>query len=182
MGYSKEEIGERILELQKILKLNSKNFSEKVNIDTSQMGKIEKGKLGLSPESALKISETFKISPLWLLYGIGEYNNWNIVPRETLEKSTSEPLNKLIDGTRVLIDSNARLVAMLEQERSNNFMITKTEEVPPAQQAQWQRVLNVLAMIGSGKQWPTQKDAINELDRLLFVPQKRGVKKDKQNA
>lgn len=95
-------VGKRILFIQKELGLNSRQFAISLEIDPSQMSKIEKDKLGLSKGAAESISRVYNIPIEWLMYGKGVWKN---VPHETSyvqkrnhHKNTSERKIPLFDA------------------------------------------------------------------------------------
>lgn len=61
-----EVIGLKIKELRKEKKITQKVFSAQINIDDSQLSKIEKGKLMPTLSQLLEISSIFKVSLDWL--------------------------------------------------------------------------------------------------------------------
>ncbi len=60
-------IGLKIKELRKSLDINQKELSLKMNIDNSQLSKIEKGKLTPTLSQLMDISSIFNVSIDWLL-------------------------------------------------------------------------------------------------------------------
>lgn len=75
-----QTIGHRITFLQALLNMSNKEFSEKVEVDASQMSKIKANAANLPPHLPIKLSELWNVNLHWLYTGQGE---WNIIPRET---------------------------------------------------------------------------------------------------
>lgn len=58
----------RIKELRQIHQLTQEQFAERIEIATNTVSRIERGKMILSSEIALKVADTFQISLDWLFY------------------------------------------------------------------------------------------------------------------
>src|ERR1022692_4625340 len=82
-------IGKRIIELQNKHGINSRKFALSIDMDASQLGKIEKGKLGLSPSAAVSISKKYDVDINWLFEGEGNNGRWNKVAHETINNNGS---------------------------------------------------------------------------------------------
>ncbi|WP_265822572.1 helix-turn-helix domain-containing protein [Geovibrio ferrireducens] len=64
--------GERIKNIRKILKLNQKDFSDKIGINQSTLSQYESGTINPSKAVLISISNSFGVSIEWLLTGEGE--------------------------------------------------------------------------------------------------------------
>lgn len=95
MYYDPKECGKRIKELRVLHQLTQEQLSEKLNISTSMMSKLEQGTKSLSIDLAIEVSEYFMVSLDYLLLGKGmrteEYRN-KLLEAESLIRSVSNLL------------------------------------------------------------------------------------------
>jgi len=129
-GIDKQALAERIKEIQKHFKINSRKFASEIGMDTSQLSKIEGGSLGLSTKYALSINEKFGVNVNWILTGKGDKGIWNIVPHHggSVVHEASVPYGKLIgEQEERLLRIEAHLevyenaIAGLLSESKNDF-------------------------------------------------------------
>ncbi|MBQ2828365.1 MAG: helix-turn-helix transcriptional regulator [Clostridia bacterium] len=64
-----KEIGERIFERRKYLKLTQEDVAEKMNVSIQMISNLELGKKAIRPENLVKISSVLKISTDYILTG-----------------------------------------------------------------------------------------------------------------
>lgn len=88
----KKEIGNRLVELREKNQLNSRQFAMSLQIDASQMAKIEKGTLGISPYLANKIAQAYGVSSNWIMFGTDK-PKWKNIPNSVQESKTSHGKN-----------------------------------------------------------------------------------------
>ena len=69
---NENEIGLRVQQIRKALKLNQEEFGEKLDITYVQVSRIESGKVSLSNKIRQSILRTFNVNPNWLDYGKGD--------------------------------------------------------------------------------------------------------------
>jgi len=67
-----KEIGERIREIRKQLKLNQKELGEKMNLSAGSFSEIETGKYNPSMEFLIKLAKNHNVNLCYLLLGEGE--------------------------------------------------------------------------------------------------------------
>lgn len=65
------DYGERLRQLRGDLDISQKDFAAQMGIAASFLSEIEKGKTKPGYNFLIKCAETFKVSPTWLLLGIG---------------------------------------------------------------------------------------------------------------
>ena len=117
----KEEIGNRLVELQKYLKFkSSRQFAMELNADPGYFAKAQKGQ-GLSMDHLELIIEKYKISRNWLLSGEGDIHiNGVNTPREASD------------------DYKDNYIAMLEKTLREQKKIIKELELKIRQKASGQ--------------------------------------------
>ena len=106
---SKEEkinIGKRLIELREKNQLNSRQFAISVGVDPSQMAKMEKGTLGLSPYLANKIANKYHVNSNWIMFGTDQ-PVWNNIPNE------SDPEKELL---RQRVADLEKIIALMEKQ------------------------------------------------------------------
>lgn len=64
------EIGKRVKEIRKRLKLNQKEFGEPMALSASSISAFEKG--AVNKKNALAIAKQYSLSERWLIDGVGE--------------------------------------------------------------------------------------------------------------
>lgn len=82
MELDKEELGRRIAKQRKKLKMKQSQLAEAVGVNSNHISSIEHGKVAPSLECFVKICDTLKITPDYLLEGAMHSNN---VPRNIME-------------------------------------------------------------------------------------------------
>lgn len=80
--YDKIEAGKRLEKVQQVLKLKSRPFALKADIDVSLMGKMEQGKKTISKTTLDALERVYGINGKWLLNGEGTMFIGTNVPRE----------------------------------------------------------------------------------------------------
>lgn len=128
-GIDKQALAERIKEIQKHFKINSRTFAAEIGMDTSQLSKIESGTLGLSTKYALSINEKFGVNVNWILTGKGDKGLWKKIPHHGSEvHEDSVPYGKIIgEQEERLLRIEAHLevyenaIAGLLSESKNDF-------------------------------------------------------------
>ena len=71
MYYDQKESGKRIATLRKQNRLTQEQLAEKLNISTSNLGKLERGLQGLSIDLLIEIGIFFGVSTDYILLGCG---------------------------------------------------------------------------------------------------------------
>lgn len=66
---NKKDVGQRLLVLEELFRLNTRKFSKYLNADPSYIGKVERGEKSLSKTYLDRITEVFNVSEQWLLVG-----------------------------------------------------------------------------------------------------------------
>ena len=69
MYYDQKESGKRIAKLRKERGLTQEQLAEKLNISTSNLGKLERGLQGMSIDLLVEIRCFFGVSPDYILLG-----------------------------------------------------------------------------------------------------------------
>lgn len=69
MELDKEELGRRIAKQRKKLKMKQSQLAEAVGVNSNHISGMEHGKVALSLECFVKICDTLKITPDYLLEG-----------------------------------------------------------------------------------------------------------------
>lgn len=69
MYYDQKESGKRIAKLRKERGLTQEQLAEKLNISTSNLGKLERGLQGLSIDLLVEIRWFFGVSTDYILFG-----------------------------------------------------------------------------------------------------------------
>lgn len=139
-----EEVGNRIVELQKKLNINSRQMAISIDGDASYLSKIEKGKKAISKTYIDALIEKHNVNKEWLLFGKGEMFGTN-VPHGT-KKDGQIDIQKLIDSNYMmaeamladarsrekLTDSNAELVRMVSGRPPIENVLKETTQVVAA--------------------------------------------------
>lgn len=98
MELDKEELGRRIAKQRKKLKMKQSQLAEAVGVNSNHISSIEHGKVAPSLECFVKICDTLKITPDYLLEGAMHSNN---VPQN------------IMDHLRLCTDPDIDLVACI---------------------------------------------------------------------
>lgn len=69
MYYNQKESGKRIAKLRKERGLTQDQLAEKLNISTSNLGKLERGLQGVSIDLLIEIGFFFNVSTDYILFG-----------------------------------------------------------------------------------------------------------------
>jgi hypothetical protein len=125
----KQALAERIKEIQKHFKINSRKFATEIGMDPSQLSKIEGETLGLSTKYALTINEKFGVNVNWILTGKGDKGVWMKLPYHGSEvHEDAAPYGKIIgEQEERLLRIEAHLevyenaIAGLLSESKNDF-------------------------------------------------------------
>ena len=92
----KKEVGERLLLVRRSLNLTQQELGNILSCSQTKIKNIEKGRLGITPETAIILTQKYKISLDWLYSGIGQmYNPFLVLPddeKEFLNKFLSKLL------------------------------------------------------------------------------------------
>lgn len=87
--FDKQDVGNRISQLQQILGLKNVQFAQALQGDPSYFSKVKKGHQSLSRTFLEAIEATFKVNRQWLLFGTGDiFQNGQNIPYNFSEKST----------------------------------------------------------------------------------------------
>ena len=79
--FDKKEVGNRIIQLQKILVLNNLQFANSIRADPSYLSKVKRGHRSLSKTYLEAIENKCKVRRQWLLFGEGDiFQNGQNVP------------------------------------------------------------------------------------------------------
>lgn len=68
-------LGQNIREIRMSLNLTQEKFSEKLNISTNHLSKIENGNVGITVDTIINVCEIANCSPINLFKGIIETSN-----------------------------------------------------------------------------------------------------------
>lgn len=113
MATKNEEIGLRVKELRESLSLTRVEFADKIGLDNSTLGKVEKGSLGLSKDALLEIISKFNVSYTWLFDGVGSIN------ARTIEDTPNS----------LLVTIYASLLEVKAREEANSEFIKKVYQM-----------------------------------------------------
>lgn len=157
-----EKIGKRLAESRG--KVSRRKYAMDAKVDPSQYAKIEKGELSITENILDKLVSHYGLGKSYILYGMK-------VPQqeepEINEARKMEALFKLIDNESTLVDSNARLVRMLEKEHhTTNF---DKFGIPEAFAPKWNNLLGVTVKLGVGKLWKNEKEGRAVLNKTIYA-------------
>jgi len=108
------EIGRRILELRKKLKLNQTDFGKRIGVTRSAVCNYENGSRSIGEQVILAICREFGVDEFWLRTGEGEMfrqENQDIVERLTMEYKLTKQEQSLITSF-LKLSSNERAAIM----------------------------------------------------------------------
>lgn len=98
-------LGENIKQQRLKLKLTQEQLSEKLNISTSYLGRIERGERNLQLDTLLKIANIFDVSVDYLLRG-DKFSNDKLLSSEInklLIGLSSKEMNLILDMIKLMI-------------------------------------------------------------------------------
>lgn len=78
LAKNEEQVGKRVKELRKSLKMTRKEFAKEVRYSVDQIYAVESGKVIPSQEFLHKVAGAFAVSEPWLIDGTGEMNAHSI--------------------------------------------------------------------------------------------------------
>ena len=85
-----KEIGERIFERRKQLKLTQEDVAEKMNVSIQMISNLELGKKAIRPENLIKISSILEISTDYILMGVVSDSSGNSVNEKMMQLSDEQ--------------------------------------------------------------------------------------------
>lgn len=94
------QIGKRILERRKQLRLTQEELAERANITSQTISSAELGKKALRPENIIKVSEALDVSTDYLLRGIITSEDYSSLEQKFSQLSTSQyhSLEDIVDS------------------------------------------------------------------------------------
>lgn len=122
MGTLNENIGLRIKQLREEKGWDIKKLGQLIGVDNSTLGKIEKGKNGITLPMMLEICSTFNVSSDWLLSG-GD----RIVKSETKAANQDQLLLKVYELTLNIRAHEKANGAMLKELYKAHFKVEDVE-------------------------------------------------------
>lgn len=172
--------GKDIKAKRKAFNWSAKKLAEVLNVNKDNIYKWEKGTKISDPEEYLRVQEWLKS---------GKLEN---VPHGTSNLSDSQPNY----GQQAKTDDTYKIILNLSESsirhadaallREHNYKETMDrlksiggdpEQMPPASEARLNKVLEILAEIGSGqKKWKTFDEGVSELYRIFYGSQKKGTR------
>ncbi len=97
-----EIVGQNIRELRKSLQLSQQKMAEQVGISYKYLGEIERGKVNLSVDILMKISNSFQIEPGKLLVSKSKANDSLLKAQAVLADLSPQQLEIIMDMVDVL--------------------------------------------------------------------------------
>ncbi len=97
-----EIVGQNIRELRKSLQLSQQKMAERVGISYKYLGEIERGKVNLSVDILMKISNSFHIEPGKLLVSKSKGNDSLLKAQAILADLSPQQLEIIMDMVDVL--------------------------------------------------------------------------------
>lgn len=102
-----QEIGNRIKLLRKEIGLSQAEFAEKIRYDRSNLSKIERGDLEISPAMRLLICFVFNVRENWIINGDGAiYNATEMVPKKAHGLWDFDLMKEVIEAVEVVFQKN----------------------------------------------------------------------------
>ena len=98
-------IENRVKDVRVSVSLNQRDFGSKIGVTTSIVSELERGKTRVSAELIRIISESFRVSPAWLLTGEGSM----FLPTEEKVVVARPSLDSLVATKEELAETEARL-------------------------------------------------------------------------
>ena len=126
----KSEIGNRIKRLRKDLGLSQGDFSGKIRYDQSNLSKVERGEIELSPVMRLLICLVFNVREDWILTGNRSiYNATEMVPKKVHGLFDFDLMKEVIEAVEEVFQKNklslppkkkAELIGFVYEEIAEN--------------------------------------------------------------
>lgn len=85
-----KEIGERIFERRKQMRLTQEDVAEKMNVSIQMISNLELGKKAIRPENLIKISSILEISTDYILMGEASDFSGNSVNEKIMQLSDEQ--------------------------------------------------------------------------------------------
>lgn len=105
MRHDLKECGKRIQQLRKERELTQEQLAEKLNVSQNTIAKIESGLRRPSIDFLLEISEFFKVSTNYLVFGVHAED-------EKLKKDIDETIKKIDQTIEKLLEKKEELLKM----------------------------------------------------------------------
>ncbi|MFW5500919.1 MULTISPECIES: helix-turn-helix domain-containing protein [unclassified Maridesulfovibrio] len=102
MTKSAEIVGQNIQKLRKSLKLSQQDMAERAGISYKYLGEIERGKVNLSVDILMKISNSLQIQPEKLLASQSKTNDSQLKAQAILADLSPQQLEIIMDMVDVL--------------------------------------------------------------------------------
>lgn len=127
MLINKKEIGKRLVQLQKELQMNSRQFAMSIDADPSYVSKMEKGDKSISDTYQKKIAEKYHVNLKWLMIGDGPIFVPG-VPRGTESTQTHEK-TKVPPAPVVQVDEKTTTMQALYNLTESNRLQAESSKV-----------------------------------------------------
>jgi len=125
-----QEIGSRLRLFRKELRLSQAGFAEKIRYDRSNLSKIERGEIELSPVMRLLICLVFNVREDWILTGSGQkYNATELVHKKVHGLFDFDLMKEVIESVEEVFQRNnlslppkkkAELIGFVYEEIAEN--------------------------------------------------------------
>lgn len=125
-----QEIGNRVKLLRKELGLSQSEFAEKIRYDRSNLSKIERGDIEISPAMRLLICLVFNVREDWILTDDGAmFNATEMVPKKAHGLFDFDLMKEVIEAVEAVFQKNklslppkkkAELIGFVYEEIAEN--------------------------------------------------------------
>lgn len=121
IGYTKEEVLQRIKELQQNSKMSKSAFAEFIGMEQTTLNNQFLGKRGMSIDLIINILKSFEnVSSEWLLRGKGTMLLSDITPEQDIMPGPNiERMNRLVDTITTLqgaLNEKDKTIMLLEEK------------------------------------------------------------------